>query len=44
MPARRAARLSTPFVASRRLLDMAGVKYRQYVPQREKIVLDFTLS
>lgn len=28
--------------ASRRLLDLAGVNYRQFRPERTKIVLDFT--
>lgn len=30
---------ATPFVASRRLLDLAGVTYRQYVPTRDTVVL-----
>ncbi|KAJ8281016.1 hypothetical protein GJAV_G00062380 [Gymnothorax javanicus] len=29
------------FVASRRLLDMAGIKYKQFEPRRSKIVIDF---
>lgn len=29
-------------IASRRLLDMAGVKYRQYVPLRKIITIDFS--
>jgi dCMP deaminase len=29
---------STPFVASRRLLDMAGVTYRQFVPAKEVVI------
>lgn len=34
-------RRSDKFVASRRLLSMAGVRMRQYTPSRESIVLDF---
>ena len=30
-----------PFVASRRLLDLAGVRYRQHVPLKAAIVIDF---
>jgi len=30
------------FIASRKLLDMAGVNYRQYVPTRKHIVIDFS--
>eukprot|EP01116_Phalansterium_solitarium_P001816 TRINITY_DN11631_c0_g1_i1.p1 TRINITY_DN11631_c0_g1~~TRINITY_DN11631_c0_g1_i1.p1 ORF type:complete len:213 (+),score=41.90 TRINITY_DN11631_c0_g1_i1:525-1163(+) len=29
------------FVASRKLLDLTGVKYRQHVPSRKRIVIDF---
>ncbi|KXJ10990.1 deoxycytidylate deaminase [Exaiptasia diaphana] len=29
-------------IASRRLLDMAGVKHRQYTPPKSQIVVDFT--
>jgi dCMP deaminase len=32
---------ATPFVASRKLLDLAGVRYRQHTPARESIVLKF---
>ena len=28
-------------VASRRLMDMAGIKYRQYVPRKQQITIDF---
>ena len=28
-------------IASKRLLDMAGVKYSQFVPKMKKIVIDF---
>ncbi|XP_021360272.1 deoxycytidylate deaminase-like isoform X2 [Mizuhopecten yessoensis] len=31
------------FVASRRMLDMAGIKHRQYRPKQSQIVIDFTL-
>jgi len=30
-----------PMIASRRLLDMAGIKYRQYTPKQQRIVIDF---
>jgi dCMP deaminase len=30
------------WVASRKMLDMAGVKYRQYTPQNEQILIDFS--
>ncbi|XP_048774472.1 deoxycytidylate deaminase-like [Ostrea edulis] len=30
------------FVASRRMLDMSGVKYRQYIPKKQQITIDFT--
>jgi hypothetical protein len=30
------------FKASRRMLDMAGVTYRQHNPQKSRIVIDFT--
>ena len=33
---------SWKFVASRRLLDMAGVQYTQHRLQRSKVVIDFT--
>ncbi|XP_023012609.1 deoxycytidylate deaminase [Leptinotarsa decemlineata] len=29
-------------VASKRMLDSAGIKYRQFVPKHKKIVIDFT--
>ena len=29
--------------ASKRLLDMVGIKYRQYVPKQKKIVIDFNV-
>uniref|UniRef100_A0A0E9VCT2 dCMP deaminase n=3 Tax=Anguilla TaxID=7935 RepID=A0A0E9VCT2_ANGAN len=29
------------FTASRRLLDMAGILYKQFEPKRNKIVIDF---
>ncbi|GAV05698.1 hypothetical protein RvY_15790 [Ramazzottius varieornatus] len=29
------------FIASRRLLDMAGIKYRQFIPRSRSIVLNF---
>ena len=28
-------------IASKRLLDMAGVPYKQFVPKMKKIVIDF---
>eukprot|EP00954_Amorphochlora_amoebiformis_P016980 1316075-Amorphochlora_amoeboformis.AAC.1 len=31
----------TPFIASRRLFDMAGVRYVQYKPTLKKITIDF---
>lgn len=33
---------ATPFIASRRLLDLAGVRYRQHVPTAKSIVIDFS--
>ncbi|XP_062593119.1 deoxycytidylate deaminase-like [Saccostrea cucullata] len=30
------------FVASRRMLDMAGVKYRQHIPKKKQVTIDFT--
>ncbi|XP_033742665.1 deoxycytidylate deaminase-like isoform X1 [Pecten maximus] len=30
------------FVASRRMLDMAGIKHRQYRPKQSRIVIDFS--
>lgn len=30
---------ANPFIASRRLLDLAGVQHRQYVPTRDTVVL-----
>ena len=30
-----------PFVASRRLLDLAGVRYRQHIPVARTITIDF---
>eukprot|EP00941_MAST-03F_sp_MAST-3F-sp1_P000182 g182.t1 len=32
-----------PFVASRRMLKRAGVEYVQYTPQKEKILIDFSV-
>ncbi|PVD34760.1 hypothetical protein C0Q70_06037 [Pomacea canaliculata] len=31
------------FKASKKLLDMAGIRYRQYRPERQKIVIDFSV-
>ena len=31
----------TPFVASRRLLDLSGVSYRRHVPKAKSIVISF---
>ncbi len=28
-------------IASKRMLDLAGIKYRQFVPHKNKIVIDF---
>lgn len=30
------------FVASKKMLDMAGVKYRQHIPKQKQILIDFT--
>jgi len=32
---------SAPFIASRRLLTLAGIKYRQYIPQQNNIHIKF---
>jgi dCMP deaminase len=32
---------TVPMTASRKMLDAAGVKYRQFIPPMEKLVLDF---
>jgi len=28
-------------IASRKLLEMAGIKYRQHIPKHEKVLIDF---
>ena len=30
-------------IASRRLLDLAGIEYKQYIPKQEKVIIDFSV-
>lgn len=32
---------AVPFIASRRLFDLAGIRYRQHIPKMKSITIDF---